>query len=115
MYNAALIEQSLLLNRRRRDDEIRCSEYNDYGYIVDDDVPASEQRPRTYDGTDHVISDPAKKKECEGKEYVPMIYACATMWHETKNEMTQLLKSIFRSVKPKKLKTYTKVRRRGIQ
>jgi hypothetical protein len=26
----------------------------------------------------------------------PMIYACATMWHETKYEMFQLMKSLFR-------------------
>ena len=26
----------------------------------------------------------------------PVIYACATMWHETRQEMVQLLKSVFR-------------------
>lgn len=31
-------------------------------------------------------------------DVVPQIYACATMWHETRNEMIQLLKSIFRFV-----------------
>lgn len=29
-------------------------------------------------------------------DVVPQIYACATMWHETRNEMIQLLKSLFR-------------------
>jgi chitin synthase len=29
-------------------------------------------------------------------DVVPQIYACATMWHETRSEMTQLLKSMFR-------------------
>lgn len=29
-------------------------------------------------------------------EDVPRIYMCATMWHETRQEIVQILKSIFR-------------------
>jgi chitin synthase len=29
-------------------------------------------------------------------DHVTRIYACATMWHETKEEMMEILKSIFR-------------------
>ena len=27
---------------------------------------------------------------------IPMIYACATMWHENKQELMQIMKSLFR-------------------
>ena len=33
---------------------------------------------------------------CNSTNKVPMVYVCATMWHETETEMKQLLKSLFR-------------------
>ena len=40
----------------------------------------------------------APKKETQDKatNNIPMIYFCATMWHETETEMIQLLQSLFR-------------------
>lgn len=36
------------------------------------------------------------KNEGEGKNIVPKVYICATMWHENWKEMVQLLKSLLR-------------------
>ncbi|XP_021358360.1 uncharacterized protein LOC110453643 [Mizuhopecten yessoensis] len=68
-----LTDQSLMLRRRTNDRDSAL-------FSSDDDVST------LYDDEDVHRAD----------DVVPQIYACATMWHETRCEMTQLLKSLFR-------------------
>lgn len=37
-----------------------------------------------------------EEEESFSKTIPPLVYACATMWHESRMEMKQLLKSLFR-------------------
>lgn len=68
---SVLADQSLILRRRRNDQDASLA-------FADDSS--------TDAGVDVFKAD----------DIVPQIYACATMWHETRAEMTNLLKSIFR-------------------
>ncbi|XP_059171416.1 chitin synthase chs-2-like [Physella acuta] len=77
-YCGALIEQSLLLNRRRNDRERILKEM-----VYADDV-----------SMDSSSTDATLRRQRE--QVVPKIYVCATMWHETEREMTELLQSVFR-------------------
>ena len=80
MYSGTLLEQSLLFNRKRHDRIIPRIETN---------VNDVESGPSN-EGIEELINPG------NDDDVTPMIYACATMWHETRDEMTQLLKSLFR-------------------
>ncbi|WAR00430.1 CHS2-like protein [Mya arenaria] len=67
-----LPDQSLMLRRRRND--------QDTSLLPDVDDESYDPDALQYKADD----------------VVPQIYACATMWHETRAEMTNLLKSLFR-------------------
>ena len=46
--------------------------------------------------SNHTESSGAKSGNTKTSDSITRIYACATMWHETKSEMMEMLKSLFR-------------------
>ena len=66
MYSGLFVDQSVVLNRRRDGTKVNKSNVTSRG----------EQK---FD-----------------KDRITRIYGCATMWHETKSEMVEILKSLFR-------------------
>jgi chitin synthase len=66
-YESPLIDQCMMMNRRRFDELTPEADLNESSEV----------------NTKNIFP-------------IPTIYLCATMWHETANEMTQLMKSLFR-------------------
>ncbi|XP_023222883.1 uncharacterized protein LOC111624303 isoform X2 [Centruroides sculpturatus] len=79
MYCGVIMDHSLLLNRRKHDDD------DDQEYKAMETPNQSVEIDAYYDHINDVNTESTTR-----------IYACATMWHETKDEMSQLLKSLFR-------------------
>ncbi|RWS27637.1 chitin synthase 1-like protein, partial [Leptotrombidium deliense] len=89
MYSAAIIDQSLALNRRRNDEEaIRSEDINL------DSEGLTQDTSQHYETISEHPED--KKSSVHSSDQIIRILACATMWHETHDEMIQMLKSVIR-------------------
>jgi len=96
MYCSLLMDQSLSLNRRRDDEgEVKTEdlELDRVGLEADNDISQ-------YYETISIHTESSQTNAAKGKtsDSITRIYACATMWHETKSEMMEMLKSLFRFV-----------------
>ncbi|XP_046543810.1 chitin synthase chs-2-like [Haliotis rubra] len=95
LFCGVLLEESIMLNRRKDDENLQ--EYMMNGAFIalgESREPAGgiEEEEKEV----NAMVDPNETKKRMRKDTTPMIYICATMWHETENEMIQVLKSIFR-------------------
>uniref|UniRef100_T1GKX2 chitin synthase n=1 Tax=Megaselia scalaris TaxID=36166 RepID=T1GKX2_MEGSC len=89
MYSGVLIDQSMALNRRR-DDQADVK--------TEDLAEIEKEKGDEYYETISVHTDGSaiQKPSIKSSDHITRIYACATMWHETKDEMMEFLKSIMR-------------------
>lgn len=90
MYSGAIIDQSMALNRRRDDEEeIKSEDIN----LESDGIGLTQDASQHYET---ISEHPDEKKNSHREDNITRIYACATMWHETTEEMVQMLKSVIR-------------------
>lgn len=89
MYDSLLIDQSMGLNRKRDDQpEVKVEDLAEI-----EKEKGDGDYETIYERTDGSTTPPSAVKS---SDHVTRIYACATMWHENKEEMMEFLKSILR-------------------
>ncbi|XP_054721541.1 LOW QUALITY PROTEIN: chitin synthase chs-2-like [Uloborus diversus] len=94
MYCGVLIDQSVALNRRRDDEgEIKSEDLDLEG---NDENDISQYYETISIQTETSSGHTSKSANVRSSDHITRIYACATMWHETTEEMLQMLKSVVR-------------------
>lgn len=89
-YSSVLVDQSILLNRRKeievtiKPDTEQATINNDRDHVNINHKPKLTLKTSSSSMMSNEFDEPVK------------IYACATMWHETNEEMMQMLKSVMR-------------------
>ena len=92
LYLGLLIDQSLCMNRRRDDEgEVKAEELEQDSVGMEDPYYS----PQIYETISSKSSQQTTAK-AKSTDRITRIYACATMWHENKNEMMEMVKSLFR-------------------
>ncbi|CAH0557892.1 unnamed protein product [Brassicogethes aeneus] len=87
MYEGLLIDQSLGMNRRRDDEaDVKTEDLDEI----------QKEKADEYYETISNHTDGSSPKTIKSSDNITRIYACATMWHENKEEMVEFLKSILR-------------------
>ncbi|XP_034938780.1 chitin synthase chs-2-like [Chelonus insularis] len=82
-YDSLIIDQSLILNRRRD--------------LLNDSLNPEEsgKQKESFEGFSEIFSK-RTSSVIKPKDKITKVFACATMWHETKDEMMQFINSILR-------------------
>ncbi|XP_022241118.1 uncharacterized protein LOC106458718 [Limulus polyphemus] len=93
MYIGVLVDQSIALNRRRDDiAEVKSSE-------IDLEVTEYNDNSQYYETISVKTNDTSSShngRSVRNIDHITRMYACATMWHETPDEMIQMLNSVMR-------------------
>lgn len=85
MYESLFIDQSLAFNRR-----------HDEGNDIDTKELDAIGNETHYNMKHDIDEAEATADKVQKRDHIRRVFACATMWHETPDEMMQMLKSIFR-------------------